>query len=70
MVEPADRDGIFVVDPATERARRSEANVMRLARPATNNPGLRGVNLQCSLCRRWSGSRNEAVAIPMDYEYP
>ena len=63
MMEPADRDRVFVADLAAERAGLGEANVMGFGwRPAANDAGLGGDELAMLLVAQANGLRRNASA--------
>ena len=63
MMEPAERDGVFVADLPSERARLGEANVMGFGRrPAADDAGLRGDELAVLLVAQATIARSKPVA--------
>src|ERR1700677_3413037 len=63
MMDPADRDRVFVADLAVKRARLRKANVMRLGgRAAADDAGLRGDEFAVLLVAQTDGLRRRATA--------
>ena len=63
VMEPADRNCVFVADFSPQRARLGEANVMRFGgRPAANDAGLEGDKLAVLLIAQANGFRRNASA--------
>ena len=62
MMEPADRDGVFVADLAAERVRLSKANVMGFGgRAAADDARLRGDELAVLLVAQTNGLSDNAT---------
>ena len=63
MMDPADRNRVFVTDLAAERPRLSEANVMRFDGPATaDDAGLRGDESAMLFIAQTDGLRRNAAS--------
>jgi hypothetical protein len=63
VMEPADRDRIFIADLSAESTRLREANVMHFrGRPAADDAGLGGDELAVFLLAQANGFRRNASA--------
>ncbi len=68
VVETADGDCVFVADLSAERARLSEANVMRLrGRPAADDAGLSGDEFAVLFIAQPNGLRRHAASYAGDW---